>query len=106
MFTTLNTCFFILALIYTLSGQLYLNPKIQNNNSNKRYKKPVLIKHHGLHCSFVLIVIDTNLIDYCTCFQERSPTMPNQTEIIVTKLNTLQKYDFNIKVTFCSVTIL
>ena len=34
MFTTLNTCFFILALIYTLSGQLYLNPKIQNNNSN------------------------------------------------------------------------
>ena len=34
MFTTLNTCFFILALIYTLSGQLYSSPTIQNNNSN------------------------------------------------------------------------
>ena len=41
-------------------------------------------------------VVDTNLIDYSTCFQERSLAMPNQTEIIVTKLNTLQKYDFNI----------
>jgi uncharacterized metal-binding protein YceD (DUF177 family) len=43
-----------------------------------------------------LNVVDTNLIDYSTCFQERSLAMPNQTEIIVTKLNTLQKYDFNI----------
>ena len=41
-------------------------------------------------------VVDTNLIDYSTDFQERSLAMPNQTEIIVTKLNTLQKYDFNI----------
>jgi len=43
-----------------------------------------------------LNVVDTSLIDYSTTFQERSLAMPNQTEIIVTKLNTLQKYDFNI----------
>jgi len=43
-----------------------------------------------------LIIIRNNPIGYSTCFQERSLTMPNQTEIIVTKLNTLQKYDFNI----------
>ena len=43
-----------------------------------------------------MIIIRNNPIGYSTCFQERSLTMPNQTEIIVTKLNTLQKYDFNI----------
>ena len=34
MFSTINTSIFIMALIYTLSGQLYSNKKIQNNNSN------------------------------------------------------------------------
>ena len=43
-----------------------------------------------------MIIIRINPIGYSTYFQERSLTMPNQTEIIVTKLNTLQKYDFNI----------
>ena len=43
-----------------------------------------------------MIVTKTSLIDYSECFQERSLTMPNQTEIIVSKLNTLQKYDFNV----------
>ena len=53
-----------------------------------------------------MIIIRNNPIGYTTRFQERSLTMPNQTEIIVTKLNTLQKYDFNIILNSSDTTLL